>query len=448
MPFTVKDRVRETSVTTGVGEYTLAGAPVGFQAFSAIGAGNTCPYFATDSVNWEVGIGTVLAGPARLQRTSILASSNGGAAVNWGVGTREIICGMPAALGFPRVVTKSVAGGVDVNLTADEMRADLIILTGALTANINVNVDAAPWRWSVYNNTGGAFTLTFKTSAGAGVVITQATRASLLCDGVDVVKSDSGPLAVPDGSAAAPSLRVGDEQNGLYSPAANQLAVALAGVAAANWSATGLRLGSATAANSPFEVLADGSAIGVTAIGRAADGVSVMRGVNNAYSAELGRIQFENGQLKIGTGTAGTERLRIIDSNGAITTGATAAAATGYTSAGDITLPTAGKIRARNTTKASVNFNGTGVVAIRNSQNVSSITDHATGAYSVNFTTGPATNSAYNVTALVGAEASANRLIRGPEATPTTSAFRVQTFDNTFNAVDSEWVMLQFEWES
>lgn len=37
--------------------------------------------------------------------------------------------------------------------------------------------------------------------------------------------------------------------------------------------------------------------------------------------------------------------------------------------------------------KAWVNFNGTGVVAIRASFNVSSITDNGTGSYTVNFTT-------------------------------------------------------------
>jgi hypothetical protein len=39
------------------------------------------------------------------------------------------------------------------------------------------------------------------------------------------------------------------------------------------------------------------------------------------------------------------------------------------------------------TAKAWVNFNGTGTVAIRRAFNVSSITDNATGDYTVNFTT-------------------------------------------------------------
>lgn len=48
-----------------------------------------------------------------------------------------------------------------------------------------------------------------------------------------------------------------------------------------------------------------------------------------------------------------------------------------------------------------VNFNGTGTVAIRSSYNVSSITDHGTGSYTVNFTTS-LTDSNYSVQAMAG----------------------------------------------
>ena len=48
--------------------------------------------------------------------------------------------------------------------------------------------------------------------------------------------------------------------------------------------------------------------------------------------------------------------------------------------------------------RAWVNFNGSGTVAIRNSGNVSSITDNGTGDYSVNFTTAmPDTNYCINL---------------------------------------------------
>jgi len=187
MTFKTDDRVYETSTTTGTGTYTLAGAVTGFQAFSVMGAGATCPYFATDDTNWEVGIGTIGTGPSTLARTTILASSNAGSAVNWGSGTRKIRCGLPADMAIPRALSKSVAGSSDVTLTADEQRRDILVFTGALTGNISVIVDATVWGWpAVYNNTTGAYTLTVKVSGQTGVVVPRASVFPLYCDGTDV----------------------------------------------------------------------------------------------------------------------------------------------------------------------------------------------------------------------------------------------------------------------
>lgn len=52
----------------------------------------------------------------------------------------------------------------------------------------------------------------------------------------------SGAISVPDGTAASPSLKVGDEQNGLYSSAANALAVALGGVSRSTFRLAGTDL--------------------------------------------------------------------------------------------------------------------------------------------------------------------------------------------------------------
>ena len=53
--------------------------------------------------------------------------------------------------------------------------------------------------------------------------------------------------------------------------------------------------------------------------------------------------------------------------------------------------------------RAWVNFNGTGTVAIRASGNVSSITDHAVGQYTANFTTAmPDANYAASITTQAG----------------------------------------------
>lgn len=95
MALVVKDRVRETSTTTGTGTLTLTGAVTGFQTFSsAIGNTNTTYYTIVNGSEWEVGIGTVGAGT--LARTTVVASSNAGSAVNFSAGTKDVFCSYPA----------------------------------------------------------------------------------------------------------------------------------------------------------------------------------------------------------------------------------------------------------------------------------------------------------------------------------------------------------------
>ena len=80
---------------------------------------------------------------------------------------------------------------------------------------------------------------------------------------------------------------------------------------------------------------------------------------------------------------AGTSTLTLPALTGTIITSATAAA--------DVTKPTALSTASGSapsySARAWVNFNGTSTVAIRDSGNVSSITDNGTGDYTVNFTT-------------------------------------------------------------
>lgn len=97
MAFVLKDRVFETSTTTGTGSYTLAGAKDGYQAFSAIGDGNTTYYVATDGTDWETGQGVYTASGTTLSRGAILSSSNSGSAVSWGAGEKDIFCAVSEA---------------------------------------------------------------------------------------------------------------------------------------------------------------------------------------------------------------------------------------------------------------------------------------------------------------------------------------------------------------
>lgn len=75
----------------------------------------------------------------------------------------------------------------DVTLSADQARCAYLTTTGALTANRNVIVPNS-WQAVVFCNNSGAFTTTFKTAAGTGVVVAQGKRALLLADGTNVVR--------------------------------------------------------------------------------------------------------------------------------------------------------------------------------------------------------------------------------------------------------------------
>lgn len=125
-PFFYADRVKETTTTTGAGGvYSLAGAATGFRTFASQFDGYRCYYFAQDAAgNWEQGIGAVAAGsPDTLTVESVEDSSDGGSAIDWPAGTKEIWCGLPArrffdAGGHPRAVQNST--GYLYKETADD----------------------------------------------------------------------------------------------------------------------------------------------------------------------------------------------------------------------------------------------------------------------------------------------------------------------------------------
>ena len=96
MALVVKDRVQETTTTTGTGTITLAGAVSGFQSFSVIGNANTTYYAIVGGSEWEVGLGTYTSSGTTLSRDTILESSNGGTAVNFSAGTKNVFVTYPA----------------------------------------------------------------------------------------------------------------------------------------------------------------------------------------------------------------------------------------------------------------------------------------------------------------------------------------------------------------
>ena len=116
MPWKTPDRVKQTATTTGTGDFTLSGSITGSVNFSAVcTTGDTVPYViqlvdgaGAPAAEWEVGHGTY-SGANTLTRTSVLASSNAGALVNFSAGTKQVWIGFNGTM----------AGWVREKLSAD-----------------------------------------------------------------------------------------------------------------------------------------------------------------------------------------------------------------------------------------------------------------------------------------------------------------------------------------
>jgi hypothetical protein len=144
MALVVKDRVRETTTTTGTGTITLGGAATGFQSFSVIGDSNTTFYTIqlSNTNEWEVGVGTYTSSGTTLSRDTILESSNGGTAVNFSAGSKDVFVTYPAekAIYLGNLPTKMVV------TKRDTTTADVALANGFLPvlnrsgSTINVTV--------------------------------------------------------------------------------------------------------------------------------------------------------------------------------------------------------------------------------------------------------------------------------------------------------------------
>ena len=92
----VKDRIKQTSTTTGTGTVTLSASVAGYQNFSVLGNGATTFYCIEDAngTAFEVGIGTYTNNT--LARTTILDSTNSGNAIVLTSGTHDVFVTYPA----------------------------------------------------------------------------------------------------------------------------------------------------------------------------------------------------------------------------------------------------------------------------------------------------------------------------------------------------------------
>jgi hypothetical protein len=195
MALVVKDRVRVTTASTGTGTITLGAAVNAFQDFSVIGDGNTTYYAIVDSTagEWEVGIGTYTASGTTLSRDTILESSSGGTAVNFGVGIKDVFVTYPAE----RSVYTDAAGTVIAPATASVLG----VVSGGTGQSTYTDGQLL-----IGNSTGNTLTKAALT-AGTGITVTNGNGSITLAaiNNGDVV----GPASSTDNAVARFDLTTG-----------------------------------------------------------------------------------------------------------------------------------------------------------------------------------------------------------------------------------------------
>jgi hypothetical protein len=118
MALILKDRVKETSSSSGTGNITLGGAFPGYQTFNAAIASGSTVYYTIHNLaagfdtEWEVGVGTFTS-PATLARNTVLSSSTG-SLINFTAGSNglEVFITQPAE---QAIYTNQTTGLVESN---------------------------------------------------------------------------------------------------------------------------------------------------------------------------------------------------------------------------------------------------------------------------------------------------------------------------------------------
>ncbi len=144
----------------------------------------------------------------------------------------------------------TVTGGT-TTLTSAQGANTIQAYVGVLASNQIVVLPSTVQLYTFTNNTTGAFTLTFKTSAvGASTIAVGANQTVVaVCDGTNVFNANSASsgaftnITLAAGTPAAPSLNfVSNTTTGLYLPASNQIGFTVNGVNAATLASSGFAI--------------------------------------------------------------------------------------------------------------------------------------------------------------------------------------------------------------
>lgn len=90
-------------------------------------------------------------------------------------------------------VTQITMTSGSVVMSSLQAAKDRIIISGTLTANVNLMFPAWIKSWVVHNNCAGNFTITCRTASGTGVVVIPGLVSRLFCDGVNISDETYNP---------------------------------------------------------------------------------------------------------------------------------------------------------------------------------------------------------------------------------------------------------------
>ena len=131
-----KDRVKETTDVTGLGNPILNGAVTGYKAFSTVGNGASIYYAiqGRSTGEFEIGLGTYNLSSNTITRGGVTSSSNSDALVPFSAGTKDIFLTVPASQ-IPTAMDSATAQA-GTSTTAQTVSAS--VLKAGIDANANV----------------------------------------------------------------------------------------------------------------------------------------------------------------------------------------------------------------------------------------------------------------------------------------------------------------------
>jgi hypothetical protein len=166
------------------------------QALQFMQAGGTFPY---DSA-WAAAVGGYPAG-ALVSRTDNQGLWRNTVANNLTNPEAGGAGWQPEGSGLTSVAMTST----NVTLTALQAAREIIVITGTLTANLQLIFPAYVKQWQVINETAGSFTVNCKTAAGSGVSLRGGQIATIVGDGSDITGMDFSSVIASAGWQRFPS---------------------------------------------------------------------------------------------------------------------------------------------------------------------------------------------------------------------------------------------------